>query len=51
MKKLMFLLASTWHNYILYLKGWGTLSSRLLTHEEMYRSHILKVSLARTHPA
>ena len=52
MEKLMFLLRSSRHNYILYLKGLGyKVAKRLLTHKEMYQSHLTMTELAIPDPA
>jgi hypothetical protein len=48
----MFLNWLDWHNYILYLKRFGVqASSRLLTHKEMYQSHLTMTELAIPDPA
>ena len=38
-------------NYLLYSKGSGTKAVRLLTHKEMYQSHITMTELAIPDPA
>ena len=38
-------------NYILYLKGLGCRAVRLLTHKEMYQSHLTMTELAIPDPA